>query len=153
MTECHSPNSDIEKIKKFLKNHPNLLISNVDKVKTVCIMDCKFYEKKLNACFDATNFEKLTKNLPKYPFENSSIIYSFSCPCNNAEYIGETRQLLESRVQQHRRDSESNVKTHIDTCNDYQNLLFEMYPNPTFFKIPLHSSRKKFNEQICSKNL
>ena len=34
-------------------------------------------------------------------------------------------------MQQHRKDSESNVKAHIDTCNDYKNLLFEMYPNPS----------------------
>ena len=43
----------------------------------------------------------------------SGIIYQFKCPCSDS-YIGETKQLLCYRVQQHRRDHDSNIYSHIN---------------------------------------
>ena len=58
----------------------------------------------------------------------SGLIYEFKCPCSES-YIGETKQLLCYRVQQHRRDHDSHIYSHIQTCSKYQNLLLQTYPN------------------------
>ena len=60
----------------------------------------------------------------------SGLIYEFKCPCSES-YIGETKQLLCYRVQQHRRDHDSHIFSHIQTCSKYQNLLLQTYPNST----------------------
>ena len=119
----------------------------------------------LNVSFTNIKLRKiLSPHLkPKISRElNSNLIYKFSCPCANAEYIGETRQILEYRVQQHRRDSESNVKAHISTCSIYQDLLSQTYPNSTLtqkreflfshFKILEKNSTNKFTRRTFEAN-
>ena len=91
----------------------------------------------------------------------SGIIYQFKCPCSDS-YIGETKQLLCYRVQQHRRDHDSNIYSHIQNCNIYQNLLSEQYPNSTlsekrsfllsFFTILENNVAKTHLRKVCEAN-
>lgn len=72
-----------------------------------------------NICPD---FSPLLK--PKITHElNINVSHSLNCPCNSATHEGQTCKLLEYRVYQHRLDSESQIKEHIDTCQTYRDLL------------------------------
>ena len=91
----------------------------------------------------------------------AGLIYEFKCACSES-YIGETRQLLCYRVQQHRRDHDSHIFTHIQTCHKYQTQLIQKYPNATlsekrdfllsFFSILENNVAKTHLRKICEAN-
>ena len=91
----------------------------------------------------------------------SGLIYEFKCPCSES-YIGETKQLLCYRVQQHRRDHDSHIFSHIQTCSQYQNMLSQKHPNSTlsekrafllsFFSILENNITRTHLRKVCEAN-
>ena len=51
-------------------------------------------------------------------FQNCNLCYKYICECE-ASYIGETQQLLHSRVKNHRTSKSSVLHEHIQTCSAY----------------------------------
>ena len=107
---------------------------------------------KLNIVFTTIKLESiiLPRLKPKKQFnQNSNCIYEFICVCDS-NYIGETCQLLHSRIKQHKGQSESHINQHILTCVDYQNTFMEKYqvdPDNLPSTYTMHKYRREFLEE------
>ncbi len=58
-------------------------------------------------------------------FQNCNLCYKYICDCE-ASYIGETQQLLHTRVKNHRTTESSVLHQHIQTCSTYQQSFFNV---------------------------
>ena len=58
-------------------------------------------------------------------FQNCNLCYKYICECE-ATYIGETQQLLHSRVKSHRTSKQSALHQHIQTCSTYQQTFYNL---------------------------
>jgi hypothetical protein len=91
-------------------------------------------------------------------------VYMFSCPCEKAEYVGESERPLRVRVAEHGQASrESVIYNHIATCDSYKSGLegkFGRFPTPSQkissllenFQI-LHRGLSNYGERITSEAL
>ena len=58
-------------------------------------------------------------------FQNCNLCYKYICDCD-ASYIGETQQLRQTRVKNHRTTESSVLHEHIQTCSTYQQSFFNV---------------------------
>ena len=58
------------------------------------------------------------KHTQKY-FQHCNVCYNYICDCKQ-KYLGETQQMLHSRVKNNRTDKNSSLFKHIQTCSTYQ---------------------------------
>jgi hypothetical protein len=58
-------------------------------------------------------------------FQNCNLCYKYICDCE-ASYIGETQQLLHTRVKNHRTTESSVLHQHILTCSTYQQTFYNV---------------------------
>ena len=65
------------------------------------------------------------KPAKKY-YQNSNLSYRFICDCTE-KYIGETQQLLHTRVKRHRTDKNSHIYKHILLCSTYQQAFYNIH--------------------------
>ena len=88
-----------------------------------------------NFCFSSIKLKSITSPLLKSETDFNHIaccVYYFKCPCGGADYIGETKKLLELRAFEHRRCDQSHIKLHIDSCPIYKNSIISSFgPNPS----------------------
>ena len=107
---------------------------------------------KLNIVFTTIKLESiiLPRLKPKKQYyHNSNCIYEFICVCDS-NYIGETCQILHSRIKQHKGQSESHVNQHILTCEEYQKTFTEKYqiePDNLPSIYTMHKYRREFLEE------
>ena len=73
---------------------------------------------------DSVIHPRLKPTKPYY--HNSNINYRYICDCGG-RYIGETQQLLHTRVKKHRTDKNSHIFKHILTCSQYQQTFYNLY--------------------------
>ena len=58
-------------------------------------------------------------------YQNCNVCYKYTCDCAKS-YIGETQQLLHTRIKNHRTSEASVLNEHILTCSIYQQKFFEV---------------------------
>ena len=66
----------------------------------------------------------LLKPQKKY-YQNCNLCYKYVCECA-ASYIGETQQLLHTRIKNHRTSKQSVIHEHIQTCSIYQQKFYDV---------------------------
>ena len=64
------------------------------------------------------------KPAKKY-FQHCNVCYNYLCDCE-ARYLGETQQMLHSRVKNHRTDKHSSLFKRIQTCSTYQQAFYNV---------------------------
>ena len=83
---------------------------------------------KLNIIFSTIKLDNVIhprlKPQKRY-FQNCNLCYKYICECE-ATYIGETQQLLHSRVKSHRTSKQSALHQHIQTCSTYQQTFYNV---------------------------
>ena len=83
---------------------------------------------KLNIVFSTRKLDSVIHprlKPQKSYYQNCNLCYKYICECE-ASYIGETQQLLHSRVKNHRTSKSSVLHEHIQTCSAYQQSFFDV---------------------------
>lgn len=75
--------------------------------------------------YDITKLEFFTNTKDATPLPSkSNVIYQFSCPGCNTQYIGKTERPLYERTLEHAwSDKNSAIRKHIDTCNGVAHII------------------------------
>ena len=84
---------------------------------------CRYYRKSTNiktafSPFQVVDLFIVKESVPKYLL--SFLVYKFTCPGCNTDYIGQTTHYLTTRIKEH---SESEPKSHI--CKHLTNRIFK----------------------------
>jgi hypothetical protein len=82
---------------------------------------------KLNIAFTTIKLDSVIHprlKPQKSYFQNCNLCYKYICECEES-YIGETQQLLHTRVKNHRTRDDSVIHHHIQTCSAYQQSFYD----------------------------
>ena len=57
--------------------------------------------------------------------QHCNVCYNYICDCEE-KYLGETQQMLYTRIKNHRTDENSSIHKHIQTCSTYQQKFYDV---------------------------